>query len=154
MSVVYGWEPLAAALDDGIEALVQRHWQEIALDRDTVPLDVDWERKFSLEAEGVWRGFAARRDGRLIGYVAFFIHEHHHNYRSTRYIYDDIFWLAPEERRGLVGYRLLKESLAALPRPAKVQFRAKIGFENGRVGLLLQRLGLQPVEVVHSAYLA
>lgn len=149
----YGWEPLETLLDEGLADLVKLHWEEIALDKEKVPLDVDWDRKLSLEASGAWRVFTARRDDILVGYISFYIHESAVNYKSTRYIHDDVFWLCPSERRGLTGYRLLQKSIAALPRPCKLQMKVKLGFEGGRVGKLLERLGLSPIEVVHSAYL-
>lgn len=151
--IEYGWEPLETLLDEGLADLVQQHWEEIALDRSVIPLDVDWDRKLHLEATGAWKVFTARRGLDLLGYISFYIHESAINYRTTRYIHDDVFWLCPSERRGLTGYRLLQKSIAALPKPSKLQMKVKLGFENGRVGKLLERLGLRPIETVYSAYL-
>lgn len=153
MPLTFDWEPLAALLDEGIEELVLRHWQEIALDKDEVPLDPDYEKRFCMELQGTWKAFVARRDGRIIGYISFFFHESHHNYKGTRYIFDDVFWLAPEERKGLTGYLLLKHAFTALPRPSKLQIKVKLSFEQARVGKLLERLKLKPIEKVYSRML-
>jgi hypothetical protein len=64
-----------------------------------------------------------------------------------------VFFILPEHRNGLVGYRLFSEALKALPKPCKVLINEKIGFKDGRVGKLLERLGMKPIEVVYSRYL-
>lgn len=150
--VTFGWESLNSLLSDGVATLVREHWKEIALDQEKVPLAIDWRAMLEEEKIGRFRVFSARRNGELIGYVAFksFRPE---RYSTTLYINDDVFWLAPEERKGLTGYRMLKAAIAALPRPCKLQFKEKIGFQDGRVGTLLERLGLQPVEMLYSAFL-
>lgn len=151
--IEYGFEPLETLLDEGLADLVIQHWEEIALDKESVPLDVDWDKKLGLESTGQWCVFTARRSGVLVGYVSFYIHHQAINYKTTRYIHDDVFWLHPDERKGLTGYFLLKKSIAALPKPSKLQFKTKLGFQDGRVGKLLERLGLTPIETVYSAYL-
>ena len=46
--------------------------------------------------------FSARQDGVLIGYAVFFLKRHPH-YRTTIWAQSDIYWIAPEHRRGHVG---------------------------------------------------
>jgi hypothetical protein len=151
--LTYGYEPLGRLLSDGILDLAQRHFDEIALDKGAVPLDIDLSEYLKMEADGRLRIFAARRDGRIVGYVFWFM-EYPSRYKSTRYVHDHIFWLAPEERHGWNGYYLLKNAIAALPRPCKLQMREKLSFQQGRVGsVIMKRLGLKPIEIVHSAWL-
>ncbi len=147
-----GWEPLSGLLSDGAGSLTRQHWEEIALDQDKVPLVIDWLALLQEEKIGRFRVFSARRAGKLIGYVSFRFFRPE-RYATTLYCNDDVFWLAPEERKGLTGYKLLRAAIAALPRPCKLQFKEKIGFQDGRVGTLLERLGLEPVEMLYSAYL-
>ena len=152
MTIRYDWEPLAELLDDGAAALALRHWQEIALDQGDVPLEVDWDAVLAEEAAGVFRVFTARSDGDLVGYISCRVFRPS-RYAGTVYVNDDVFWLDPTHRRGWTGYRLLSHFLAALPKPCKVQIKHKLTFEGGRVGKLLERLGLRPVEVVSVAFL-
>ncbi len=148
----FGWESCEELLDDGILELSRRHWDEIALDKEDVPLDIDIDRYLHMERTGYLRVFGARRDGKLVGYVMWYF-DRPARYRSTLHISDHIFWLMPEERRGATGYFFLKAALAALPRPSKVQVREKLSFHNGGVGLILGRLGMKPIEMVHSILL-
>lgn len=149
-SLVFGWTPLAEiiASEGGLD-LFQNHWREIALDKDTVPLDVDWRRYYAAEAEGLWRVFAARDGKRIVGYISWYIGPHV-RYKSTTYCAADVFYLDPAYRKGTTGYRMIKAALEALPRPCKVLMTEKLHFKEGRVGRLFERLGLRPIEQVYS----
>jgi len=152
MPLEFGWEPLDVLLDDGILPMAQRHYDEIALDKGAVELAIDVDAYVEMEQDGRLHIFTARRDGALIGYIMwfFFFPE---RYRLTQYCSDHLYWLDPNERNGWTGYLLWENALEALPRPCKVQVRTKLSYEDNRVSLLLQRLGLLPIEMVHSAYL-
>ncbi len=148
-SLTFSFEPLEALLDEGLADLVVPHWEAIALDRDTVPLDIDWNAYIAAENAGRWKAFIARRDGKIVGYVAFFYY-YPPRYQSTLYISDDTIWVIPEERnRGLIWYRLMKAAMAQLPRPCKLMVKAR----EPRVEAILQRLGLTKAEVLYSAVL-
>jgi len=151
-SLTFGWDSADRFLsDDGLE-LAQRHYDEIAHDKADVPLEIDIDDYLKREKDGTFRIFAARRDGRLVGYV-FFDLFWPSRYRTTLHVKEHIFWLAPEERKGMTGYRLLKAAFSALPKPCKLQVHEKLSFEGGRVGKLVERLGLKPIDVVYGAYL-
>jgi hypothetical protein len=66
----------------------------------------------------------------------------------------DVFFILPERRKGMVGYRLFAEAFKALPKPCKVLINEKLHFKDGRVGKLLERLGMKPIEVVYSKYIS
>lgn len=153
MAVTYQWDSLRRLLDEGIAEVVRAHWEEIALDKATVPLDTDWDRYLRNEALGTWRVFSARRGGVPIGYICWWI-DHHIRYQATIYATADVFFILPAHRNGLVGYRLFSEAFKALPRPCKVLVNEKLHFQDGRVGKLLSRLGMKPIEVVYSKFLA
>ena len=150
--ITFAHEPLAWLLRDGVEELTVRHWHEIALDKEQVPLATDWAKYQALEDTGAWRAFAARRDGKIIGYITYFI-DFHVRYKTTRYVEADVFFIVPEERKGMVGYRLFSEFMKALPKPCKLLINEKLTFKDGRVGKLLERLGMKPIEVVYSKFL-
>lgn len=150
--ITYQWDSLRRLLDDGVAEIARKHWEEIALDKASVALDADWDRYLRHEAAGAWRAFSARRDGRVIGYICWWI-DHHIRYRGTIYATADVFFILPEHRKGMVGYRLFSEALKALPKPCKVLINEKLHFQDGRVGRLLERLGMKPIEVVYSTFL-
>ena len=149
--LTYGWVPLAELMVHGLLDLTQAHWQEIALDKDSVPLDIDWKRYFDAERAGLWRVFAAQEEEtkQLAGYISWGVGPHV-RYKNTTYCIADVFYLAPQYRKGSTGYRLFKEAFAALPRPSKIIVSEKLHFKDGRVGKLLERLGLRPIEKVYS----
>ncbi len=152
MPLEFGWETGEQLLDDGILDLAKRHYAEIAGDQDKIPLAIDTEDYLRREAAGTFRLFTARRDGELVGYIQWYFCEPA-RYRTTLYVEEASYWLAPEERRGMAGVMFIKAALAALPRPCKVQMREKESFAGGKVALLLERLGLKPVERVFAAWL-
>lgn len=150
--LTFQFEPLNLLLSDAAGIVTYRHWQEIALDKDEVPLVIDWLALLNEERIGRFRVFTARLDGGLIGYISFRFFKPE-RYATTLYVTDDVFWMAPEHRKGLTGYKMLKAAIEALPRPCKLQFKEKLTFEDGRVGALLERLGLHATEVLYSAWL-
>lgn len=152
MPVTYQWDSLRRLFTEGIVEITKKHWEEIALDKATVPLDTDWDRYFHYESIGSWRVFSARQDGKPIGYICWWI-DNHIRYQNTIYATADVFFILPEHRRGMVGYRLFSEALKALPKPCKVLINEKLHFQDGRVGRLLERLGMKPIEVVYSKFL-
>lgn len=150
--ITFAWEPLQWLLNDGVAEITRKHWEEIALDREQVPLDTDWPKYLALEASGSWRAFAARKDGQIIGYLTCFI-DFHVRYRTTRYVEADVFFILPEHRKGRVGIQLFREFMKALPKPCKLLINEKLSFKDGRVGRLLEHLGMKPIEVVYSKFL-
>jgi hypothetical protein len=153
--LTFQWEPLSILLDnDNLDLLVRQHWREIALDHDTVPLDVDWEAYLDQEREGRWRAFVGRRAEKLVSYIPAHFHRPA-RYRSTLYIQEDTIWVVPDEPdRGLVWWRTVSAFKAAVPRPCKLQIKSRL--RDGKTttpSRILERLGLPAVEVLHSAYL-
>ena len=104
--LVYAVDPWSTYAADAVK-LWPLHWEEIALDKDHVPLDVDMERYAELDAAGQLHIVTARDDDeRLQGYVLYVTMPHLH-YKSTLHAFMDVLYLAPMHRKGLAGYRLL-----------------------------------------------
>lgn len=131
----------------------------MALDKDRVPLDVDWGRYFAMERAGCLRGITVRRNGKLIGYSAFITTPHLH-YKSTPYAINDVFYIDPEHR-GLAGVRLIQQSEKLLREIGvrKVLYHVKLhvllgkGSNRAIVGRLLERLGYRHIEEVYAKLL-
>lgn len=145
----FQWERFAKIVRE-LLPLWQRHWKEIAIDRDTIPLEPDFDSYYRLDNDRLLHILTARtHDGELVGYSFNIVGPHLH-YQSTRTGHTDMFWLAPEHRRGLCGYKLLKYTMAGLKRRGvklhTINF--KLGFQDGRVGRLLKRLGYAPSDII------
>jgi GNAT superfamily N-acetyltransferase len=92
-----------------IKPLLEMHYEEIASFRDKIPLDPNYEKYETLDAQGILLIITARRAAQLVGYSIFFILPHLH-YQSTRVASNDIIFLLPDERSGGTGIRLIRES--------------------------------------------
>lgn len=106
-NILYAQEFLGTVRDD-ITPLLRRHWSEVALNKDQIPLDPDWDAYEELERGGMLRIFTARVDGQLVAYYVVIVRPHLH-YRTTLCAFSDLIYVEPEERcRGvataLVGF--------------------------------------------------
>lgn len=106
MSVTYQQEFLDTCKEDS-KSLIEEHWKEIALNKDVIKLNPDWEAYKALEASGSLSIFTARDNGILVGYFVVITRDHIH-YKDHRFASNDILYLSPEYRRGRIGLNLIK----------------------------------------------
>ena len=128
--------------------MFSRHWREIALNHDEVPLDIDWARYADLHEKGALHVVTARREGRLIGYHIAIITTHLH-YRSTLHGITDVYYIVPECRHGVTGMRLFQAVERELKaRGVRKLFTAtKLHLDQGP---LFERMGYRPVERLYA----
>lgn len=117
-----------SALSVEIKPLLQKHWHEIAVDRDTIALDVDYERYRHIDACGSLVLITGRQDAQLVGYIAAFISTHLH-YASTLHAIIDVFYLKPAYRQAQNGLGLFVALEVELQRRGvrKVVGQTKLG---------------------------
>jgi GNAT superfamily N-acetyltransferase len=133
---------------DEAKPLLLRHWEEIALDKENVPLDPNWARYAELEQLGALSVVTARENGRLVGYSCMLLAPGLH-YQSCYEARMDIFWLAPEVRGRMGGLRLFRAVEQELKRRG-VQ-RVYVGSKLHRdVGRLFMALHYRPIETWYS----
>jgi L-amino acid N-acyltransferase YncA len=146
MSVTFFWEPLDRLLNDDLKLLLQRDYDEIEVDKHALPHDPDWDFYREQNRAGTYRIVAARRNGRLIGYNSFFL-GHHSRHRGVIFAQNDVLYLEPEQRRGIIGARFLNESARLLKEAGAVRIRydsmsnVKLGANGGTLGDLFSKLG-------------
>lgn len=85
-----------------IAPLLDEHWEELALFKDEIPLDVDWGQYRRGYEAGLVRAYGVRDEGVLIGYAVFSVVERHAHY-AHRWAVNDVIWIAPEFRNFGVG---------------------------------------------------
>lgn len=128
--------------------LLTRHWREIALNHQDVPLDIDHERYDNLDECGGLHIVTVRQDGVLIGYHVAIVSGHLH-YKSTLHGITDVYWIAPERRHGVTGMRMfqaVERELKALG-VRKLFTATKLHLDQGA---LFEHLGYRPVERVYA----
>lgn len=131
-----------------MEPLLRAHWEEIALDHHEVPLDPDWARYFELDDKGALSVVTARCEGKLVGYHIAMITPHLH-YRGTLHGITDVYYLAPEHRRGFTGIRMFKAVNDEMKRRGVVKLvtATKMHHDMGRI---FERLGYRATERTYT----
>ncbi len=147
----FGWERFFSIAHE-LPPLFLEHWRELALNRDVIPLDPDWDKYYRLDVEGALRILTVRvPSGQLVGYVFLMVGPHLH-YKSTLWGHVDMFWMEPVYRQGWTGVKLFKRLIqdAKKMEVANLTLATKHHFMDNRVTKLLQRLGFMPIETIHA----
>ena len=147
MTTLYQTEPWCEFKKDAVDLFV-RHWKEIALNHESVPLDIDHERYDALAEVGALHILTVRRDGVLIGYHAAIISGHLH-YKSTLHGITDVYWIAPEHRHGITGLRMFQAVEREMKKLGvrKLFTATKLHLDQGS---LFEYLGYRPVERLYA----
>jgi len=124
--------------------LFAAHFHEIARDRERIPLAPDWESYMDLERRGRLFVFTARVP-ELVGYFFADVGPGLHN-RTSIMAVTDMYYLKPEHRVGMNGYRFLKAAIDTL-KFDKFAIQTK---REPDVGPIFKRLGLAAVETVYT----
>lgn len=105
--ITYQQESLIKSKVDAIP-LLEKHWEEIALNKDKIKLNPDWDTYADLEDAGILKIFTARDSGsKLIGYFVVFVKAHIH-YKDNLFAYNDLLFLDQNYRKGFTGPKLMK----------------------------------------------
>lgn len=109
-------EPWSSAVEE-IRALTSDHWSMLALNKETVPLDVKWDLYRANESLGRLHLMTARAESReLAGYYVSFIDFHPH-YGTTLFGMVDAYYIRPEFRTATTGlefFEALEEEMRKL----------------------------------------
>ncbi len=127
--------------------LIEMHYQEIASDKDAIPLDPEWETYDALEDSGNLVCITVRDAGVLIGYAVFILRWHLH-YRTTRFAANDVIYVHPDYRKGTtIGRDLILRSEKELREYGvdKIQWHVKC-YKNWSP--ILRRMGYVNEEVL------
>lgn len=150
--ISYQLEPYDVCKDE-IDALLPLHWEEVALDHDTVPLDKDHAAYQEAADAGVLHIVTMRTDGKLTGYIAGFVRGHLH-YKSTLHALTDVFFIHPDHRKGWNGVKLFREYERTLKARGVVKlFLATKLHGDLNISTLLERLGYRLTEKLYSKLL-
>jgi hypothetical protein len=150
MTVVFQVEKWRDARAE-MEPILVKHWHEIALGHDKVPLDVAHERYNAMCDSGALHIVTARDNGVMVGYHAAIVGGHLH-YESTLHGITDVYFILPEYRKGFTGILLFRFVEAELGKLGvkKIITGTKLHLDMGPV---LRRLGYGATETVYTKYI-
>lgn len=142
-------EPFPPFLEEA-KPLFPLHWEELALNKDKVPLEPQYEIYLERDKRGEILLIVGRSSGKMIGYFVGFVAPGLH-YRSCLTLTLDIFWVHPESR-GRQGFMLFKAVEVEARRRGVM--RMFVGSKLHRdASWLFEKLGYEEVERYYSFWL-
>lgn len=128
---------------------MRRHHVEAGLEQKAIPLEPDWDRLFALDAANGVYLTTVRVDNLLVGYALSHVGASIWH-SSTLAAHLELVFLDPLYRGGWTAYNLLKEHVSGLRQAAVRVIKAETPdrVANGRLQVLLKRLGFKPIERV------
>ena len=149
--VKYKQEFLSSCQKD-CQYLIELHWEEIALNKEKIKLNPDWEKYKSLEELGALKIFTARDDvNKLVGYFVVIVGANLH-YKDHIFAENDIIYLHKDYRKGFTGVKLIKFAEKCLKDDGvsvlKINTKVHQPFDK-----LVNYLGFGLIERVYTKYL-
>ncbi len=93
------------------EKLFRAHYDEVALNKDSMRLDLNWHAYYMLEEEGLLLSLAAWVGDEMVGYTVSHKYTHLH-YKDVLVIENDVIFVQKSHRRGGLGLHLIRETKA------------------------------------------
>jgi GNAT superfamily N-acetyltransferase len=91
---------------EDIKPLIQLHWEQIALNKDKIKLNPDWDEYERLYNAGNLKIYTARAGHELVGYFIVGVANNIH-YKDHLFANCDIIYVKPDSRAGMTGYKLI-----------------------------------------------
>jgi GNAT superfamily N-acetyltransferase len=148
--ITYQEESVQDCLEE-IKPLIEAHWEEIAIHKDRIKLNPDFDKYLLLDSLGMLHILTARDDEELVGYFISFIQPNMH-YKDEMFAINDILYIKPEHRKGTVGYRLFKKAEASLKEigVSVIIIHAKV---KNDFKPLMDKLDYERIEYTYSKYI-
>jgi len=134
-----------------IEPLLEEHWKEIALNKEIIKLNPDWDGYARLDNVNALRIYTARKDDKLMGYFVVIVSKSLH-YRDHLFANNDIIFLTKAASKGLTGVKLIKFAIDSLAAESitKLHINTKA---HQPFDAILERLNFEEIERVYSLVL-
>lgn len=143
-------EPFPPFLEE-VKPLLPLHWDELALNKDKVPLAPQYDEYLLRDSKGMVLVVTLRETGKLVGYFVGFVAPGLH-YETCLTLQMDIFFVHPDHRNGSGGVKLFK----AVEREAKRRGVQRM-FAGSKIhrdaSRLFEALKYEPVETIYSTWL-
>lgn len=131
--------------------LWEAHWNEVAMNRDKIKLDPDFDTYDFMANKGLLHIVVARKDGEVIGYHYTIVKGHLH-YKDSLSGFTDIYFLSPEHRTGRTPLRLFQFVEESLKKRGveKLFTGTKLSLDAGR---LFEHMGWTETERLYTKYI-
>ena len=131
-----------------IKPLLDEHWKEIALHKDSNRLNPDWKGYGRLSDVGGLRIYTAREEGKLVGYFVVLVSRSLH-YMDHLFANNDIIFIKKGHRKGTAGIKLIKYAVESLKDEGNtlININSK---DHQSFGPVLERMGFEQIESVYS----
>jgi hypothetical protein len=90
--------------------IMQRHWEEIALDKDRVKVSWNDHKYREMADNGILHVLAVRCEFKLVGYYLAFILPHLHYMEAGSMAFTDIYYILPEFRNAASSIEMFIEA--------------------------------------------
>ena len=143
-------EPYKDCLPE-LMACYDHHWEELALNKDKVPLAPQYDIYEAHDDAGRLLLVTLREAGRLVGYFIGFIAPGLH-YKTCLTLTMDIFWTHPDVRGGFAGVKLFRavEKDAKRRGVHRMFYGSKMHKDASR---LFEYLKMEPVEIYYTKWI-
>lgn len=143
-------EPYKDCLPE-LMACYDHHWEELALNKDKVPLAPQYDVYEARDDAGQLLLVTLRDTGRLVGYFIGFIAPGLH-YKTCLTLTMDIFWTHPDVRGGFAGVKLFRavEKDARRRGVHRIFYGSKMHKDASR---LFEFLKMEPVEMYYTKWI-
>ena len=94
------------------ELMFEDHYQEVALDKKVMKLDVNWLRYYAMEEQEAVVCLAAWLGHEMVGYSVSFVYQHMH-YQQVKVIHNDVLFVKKEHRGSGLGVKLIEATETA-----------------------------------------
>jgi GNAT superfamily N-acetyltransferase len=150
VAVKYQQEFLDSVVED-VKELLESHWDEVALNKDKIKINPDWDTYYALQEQGKLDIFTARDKGVLVGYFVVLVSTHMH-YKDHLFAKNDLIYLAPSHRKGFTGVKLIKfaESMLKEDGVSVLVINTK---NHKPFHKLMKFLGFSSAETLYSKYI-
>ena len=147
--ITFQLEPWEYLIRDGQEIFV-RHYEELSLEKDRVPLGMDFACYQDLENKGYLHVLTCRKDGKLIGYYIAIVIAHHPHYKDSGPMSTtDMFYILPEFRTGGTGAKLLMMAAKTLKERGVTKATISVKLKQDHTELL-EKLGWIATDKIFS----
>jgi GNAT superfamily N-acetyltransferase len=150
VAVKYQQEFLDSVVEE-VKELLESHWDEVALNKDKIKINPDWDTYYALQEQGKLDIFTARDKGVLVGYFVVLVSTHMH-YKDHLFAKNDLIYLAPSHRKGFTGVKLIKfaESMLKEDGVSVLVINTK---NHKPFHKLMKFLGFSSAETLYSKYI-